>query len=162
MALAAYHWDVKFDNLPKHPITSGVKPFQTRDEWYFHMRFPEGMKGVTPILSAVPPASTMDRPDGAHSDNPTVRKEVARGDLQHVAWGWGASKLQDVTSQNTRCTELRPHHSAQTSLKSWRILACAVSGKVLLSCSKVVLLRSLTSATCLAVCCSEKTRCSCP
>jgi len=80
------HWDAKFDNLPKHPITSGVKPFQTRDEWYFHMRFPEGMKGVTPILSAVPPASTMDRPDGAHSGNPTVRKEVARGDLQHVAW----------------------------------------------------------------------------
>ncbi|MCY2983580.1 MAG: NPCBM/NEW2 domain-containing protein [Planctomycetota bacterium] len=80
------HWDGKFDNLPKHPITSGVKPFQTRDEWYFHMRFPDGMKGVTPILSAVPPASTMDRPDGAHSGNPAVRKEVARGDLQHVAW----------------------------------------------------------------------------
>ena len=80
------HWDAKFDILPKHPITSGVKPFQTRDEWYFHMRFPEGMKGVTPILSAVPPASTMDRPDGAHSGNPTVRKEVARGELQHVAW----------------------------------------------------------------------------
>ncbi len=80
------HWDAKFDNLPKHPITLGVKPFQTRDEWYFHMRFPEGMKGVTPILSAVPPASTMDRLDGLHSGNPTVRKEVARGDLQHVAW----------------------------------------------------------------------------
>ncbi len=80
------HWDAKFDNLPKHPITSGVKPFTTRDEWYFHMRFPEGLKGVTPILSAVPPASTMDRTDGPHSGNPAVRKEVARGDLQHVAW----------------------------------------------------------------------------
>jgi putative membrane-bound dehydrogenase-like protein len=80
------HWDAKFESLPKHPITSGVKPFQTRDEWYFHMRFPEDMKGVTPILSAVPPASTMDRPDGLHSGNPTVRKEVARGDKQHVAW----------------------------------------------------------------------------
>jgi len=80
------HWDAKFDKLPQHAITSGVKPFTTRDEWYFHMRFPEGMKGVTPILSAVPPASTMDRPDGEHSGNPAVRKEVARGDLQHVAW----------------------------------------------------------------------------
>jgi putative membrane-bound dehydrogenase-like protein len=80
------HWDGKFESLPKHPITSGVKPFQTRDEWYFHMRFPEGMKGVTPILSAVPPATTMDRPDGAHSGNPAVRKAVARGELQHVAW----------------------------------------------------------------------------
>lgn len=80
------HWDANFVALPKHPITSGVRPFQTRDEWYFHMRFPEGMKGVTPILSAVPPASTMDRPDGPHSGNPAVRKEVARGDAQHVAW----------------------------------------------------------------------------
>ena len=34
------------------------------DEWYFHMRFRDGMKGVLPILSAVPPASTMSRPDG--------------------------------------------------------------------------------------------------
>ena len=80
------HWDAKFDKLPQHAITSGVNPFTTRDEWYFHMRFPEGMKGVTPILSAVPPSSTMDRPDGEHSGNPAVRKEVARGDLQHVAW----------------------------------------------------------------------------
>ncbi len=80
------HWDASFDKLPVHPITRGVKPFTTRDEWYFHMRFPEGMKGVTPILSAVPPASTMDRPDGPHSGNPAVRKEVARGDAQHVAW----------------------------------------------------------------------------
>ena len=80
------HWDAKFATLPKHPITSGVKPFETRDEWYFHMRFPDDMKGVTPILSAVPPAQTMDRPDGAHSGNPTVRKAVAKGDMQHVAW----------------------------------------------------------------------------
>lgn len=80
------HWDAKFEKFPVHPITSGVKPFETRDEWYFHMRFPEGMKNVTPILSAVPPPSTMSRPDGPHSGNPAVRAEVARGDLQHVAW----------------------------------------------------------------------------
>jgi putative membrane-bound dehydrogenase-like protein len=80
------HWEAKFESLPNHPITSGVKPFQTLDEWYFHMRFPEDMKGVTPILSAVPPSSTMNRPDGLHSGNPTVRKAVARGDKQHVAW----------------------------------------------------------------------------
>ena len=28
----------------------------------------------------------MNRRDGAHSGNPTVRASVARGDLQHVAW----------------------------------------------------------------------------
>ncbi len=80
------HWVAKFDPLPMHPITRGVRPFATNDEWYYHMRFPDGMKGVTPILSAVPPASTMDRPDGPHSGNPDVRREVARGTAQHVAW----------------------------------------------------------------------------
>ena len=80
------HWTAKFEALPNHPVTRGVKPFSTRDEWYFHMRFPDGMQGVTPILSAVAPSSTMDRPDGPHSGNPDVRKAVAKGEPQHVAW----------------------------------------------------------------------------
>ncbi|MFN7625925.1 MAG: ThuA domain-containing protein [Pirellula sp.] len=80
------HWTAKFEALPNHPVTRGVKPFSTRDEWYFHMRFRDGMQGVTPILSAVAPASTMDRPDGPHSGNPDVRKAVAKGEPQHVAW----------------------------------------------------------------------------
>lgn len=80
------HWDGDFTSFPKHPIARGVKPFQMRDEWYFNMRFREGMQGVTPILSAVPPASTTNRNDGPHSGNPTMREMVARGDLQHVAW----------------------------------------------------------------------------
>ena len=80
------HWDGDFKTLPKHRITRGVNPFKIRDEWYFNMRFCEGMKNVTPILSAVPPASTMDRPDGTHSGNPAVREAVKRGDPQHVAW----------------------------------------------------------------------------
>jgi len=80
------HWDADFKTFPNHPITRGVKPFQMRDEWYFNMRFREGMKGVTAILSAVPPASTTNRNDGPHEGNPTVRQMVARGDLQHVAW----------------------------------------------------------------------------
>jgi putative membrane-bound dehydrogenase-like protein len=80
------HWTARFAELPKHPITTGVKPFETRDEWYFHMRFRKDMQGVTPILSAVAPASTMDRPDGPHSGNPDVRKAVAQSQPQHVAW----------------------------------------------------------------------------
>ncbi len=80
------HWDGKFDSFPDHPITQGVKPFQVNDEWYYHMRFRDGMKGVTPILSAHPPADTLSRPDGAHSGNPAVRKAVASGESQHVAW----------------------------------------------------------------------------
>lgn len=81
-------WEAEFKTLPAHPITRGVKPFKIRDEWYYHMRFVEGMKGVTPILSAIAPARTLARPDGPHSGNPAVREAVARGEPQHVAWAY--------------------------------------------------------------------------
>ena len=32
-------WEPKFETLPDHPITRGVRPFQAKDEWYFNMRF---------------------------------------------------------------------------------------------------------------------------
>ena len=80
------HWDADFKSLPANTITSGVKSFGTNDEWYFHMRFREGMKGVTPILTAIALDSTMGRPDGTHSGNPTVREEVKNKVPQHVAW----------------------------------------------------------------------------
>ncbi len=80
------HWDANFKEFPAHPISTGVKPFSTNDEWYFFMRFRQGMKGVTPILSDVAPESTMSRPDGAHSGNPAVRESVKNKERQHVAW----------------------------------------------------------------------------
>ncbi|MBI5774558.1 MAG: ThuA domain-containing protein [Verrucomicrobia bacterium] len=80
------HWDADFTTLPKHPITRGVKPFKTNDEWYFHLRWADGMKGVTPILTAIAPESTMSRPDGHHSGNPAVRASVAKQEPQHVGW----------------------------------------------------------------------------
>lgn len=80
------HWDANFKELPAHPISSGVKPFGTNDEWYFFMRFRPNMEGVTPILSDVAPESTMSRPDGAHSGNPAVRESVKKQEKQHVAW----------------------------------------------------------------------------
>jgi len=80
-------WDASFDNLPAHPVTRGVKPFKMRDEWYYHMRFAENMKGVTPILSALPPADTLKRGDGPHSNNPFVREAVLTNkEPQHVMW----------------------------------------------------------------------------
>ena len=79
-------WRAEYKVLPMHAITRGVRPFSINDEWYFHMRFPEGMKGVLPILQAVAPASTMDRPDGPHEGNPAVREAVKRGELQVMAW----------------------------------------------------------------------------
>ena len=82
------HWKADFKEIPNHPITKGVTPFRINDEWYFNMRFMPDMKGVTPILSAVPPASTMNRDDGPHSGNPAVRKMVEAGEQQHVAWAY--------------------------------------------------------------------------
>ena len=80
------HWVADYKSLPVHPITSGVKPFSANDEWYFHMRFVDSMKGVTPILTAIAPDETMSRPDGFHSGNPDVRKAVAAKIPQHTAW----------------------------------------------------------------------------
>ena len=50
-------WKPPFDKLPQHPITRGVGPFATYDEWYFSMRWstdPAVQKRVTPILVATP------------------------------------------------------------------------------------------------------------
>ena len=80
------HWDADFKELPKHPITRGVKPFKIRDEWYYHMRFPEDLKGVTPILSAVPPESTRNGGDSSHGGNAAVR--ARKGMSEHVAWAF--------------------------------------------------------------------------
>jgi type 1 glutamine amidotransferase len=56
------HWKGAFKELPDHPITHGVKPFSIVDEWYYNIRFAPDMKGVTPILKAVPPDSTRGTP----------------------------------------------------------------------------------------------------
>jgi len=80
------HWLAEFKTLPVHPVTRGVKPFSTVDEWSFPMRFRSDMHGITPLLVAVPPVSTMKRPDGPRSGNPEVRAAVTRGDPQTVAW----------------------------------------------------------------------------
>lgn len=82
------HWKPNFDAFPDHPVANGVEPFAVDDEWYYHMRFVPEMKGVTPILSDLPGPETLKRPDGARSGNPHVRKAVANGEEQHVAWAY--------------------------------------------------------------------------
>lgn len=79
-------WEANFTSLPTHPVAHGVKPFKLYDEWYFHLRFADGLRSVMPILQAVPPAETVSRPDGPHSGNPTVRAAVQRGEAQTVMW----------------------------------------------------------------------------
>ena len=82
------HWTPTFDSLPEHPTCRGVEPFTVNDEWYYHMRFVDGLKGVTPILSDLPGLETLVRSDGPRSGNPHVRKAVANGEPQHVAWAY--------------------------------------------------------------------------
>jgi|694.fasta_scaffold05359_14 type 1 glutamine amidotransferase len=81
------HWKLRQVEIASgHPITRGVKPFETQDEWYYHMRFRDPPAGITPILTAVPPDDTRDKPDGTHSNNPTVR--AAKGTRESLAWAY--------------------------------------------------------------------------
>jgi type 1 glutamine amidotransferase len=79
-------WTAHYSTLPDHAITQGLAPFSLQDEWYFNMRFVE--HGITPILSAVAPLSTMTRWNGPHSGNDAVRQLVADGVPQVTAWAF--------------------------------------------------------------------------
>jgi hypothetical protein len=80
-------WTAEFGELPDHPITRGIKPFAVKDEWYYHMRFRPGLRGVTPLLTTLPTADSLSRPDGPHSGNPIVREAVLEEKRpQHLAW----------------------------------------------------------------------------
>jgi hypothetical protein len=81
-------WPAHFTNFPNHPVARGVKPFKINDEWYYHMRFQPGMKGVTPILTAVPSDATRGKPgtSSTHGGNPEVQSHM--GEPEHVAWAY--------------------------------------------------------------------------
>jgi hypothetical protein len=80
------HWEADYKTFPQHAVSRGVEPFKANDEWYYHMRFREDMKGVTPILTALPPKSTLSRADGPHEGNPAVREAIEKGEPQHMMW----------------------------------------------------------------------------
>jgi hypothetical protein len=53
------------------------------------MRFTDSEKGVTPILSAVPPPETVQEGDPSpRGGNPEVREAVAAKKPQHLAWAF--------------------------------------------------------------------------
>jgi len=70
------HWVGDFKEIPQHPVTSGVKPFHIKDEWYYNIRFPEKQEGLTPLLVAQPPDESRGTP---------AAKERA-GKPEIVAW----------------------------------------------------------------------------
>ncbi len=50
-------WKPPFEKFPTHPVTRGVQPFATHDEWYFNMRWtadPAAKARITPLLVATP------------------------------------------------------------------------------------------------------------
>ena len=84
------HWKPDIRVQASHPTARGVQPFSVNDEWYYHMRFREGMQGVTPILSAVAPLSSIRSPEkpSSHGGNPDVLRAVQAGEPQHLAWAY--------------------------------------------------------------------------
>ena len=78
-------WKPEFKEFPKHPIANGVKPVAVEDEWYFNMRFRPEMKGVTGILTAVPPDSVRDGPY-VYPKGPYKHIQEARGRPEHMMW----------------------------------------------------------------------------
>lgn len=84
-------WTPSFKEIPEHPITRGVKPFSVNDEWYYHMRFVDGMKGVTPILFDLPPLKTIQgegKKSSQRGGNPEVWESVSSGKKQVMAWAY--------------------------------------------------------------------------
>jgi len=71
-------WKANFKVIPEHPVTRGVKPFAQQDEWYYNMRWCDEMKGVTPLLKAVPPDGTRGTAD--------AKKYPGREEI--VAWAF--------------------------------------------------------------------------
>jgi hypothetical protein len=81
------HWLADFKSLPVHPISRGVSPFSSKDEWYFHIRFKDKMEGVTPILVSRVPLDVSLPVDDDYKNNPEVRQEVLEEQKpQVVAW----------------------------------------------------------------------------
>ncbi len=76
-------WTAHFQQFPQHPAASGVKPFSTHDEWYYHMRFRDNMEGVTPILSAIP-VPGLKGTDASHNGTEALHAE--KDVPQHLVW----------------------------------------------------------------------------
>ncbi|MCB1277364.1 ThuA domain-containing protein [Prosthecobacter sp.] len=89
-------WDANYTELPKHPVTNGVQPFTTKDEWYFHMRFrPAFGHGVAPaddngakfapILIATPSDATRDGPY-VYPKGPYPHIQAEKGSPETMMW----------------------------------------------------------------------------
>lgn len=78
-------WSPDYTELPKHPVTNGVKPFTVRDEWYFNMRFRPDLKDVVALLSAKPSDEVRDGPYVAPR-GPYPHIQANKGQPEHMMW----------------------------------------------------------------------------
>ncbi len=89
-------WQPHFANLPQHPITRGVKPFQIEDEWYFNMRFrpafkdgivpaQDGAASFVPILVATPSDAVRDGPY-VYPKGPYAHIQAEKGAPEATLW----------------------------------------------------------------------------
>ena len=88
-------WEPQFSSFPDHPITRGVKPFQTKDEWYFNMRFASDIPGneaveqagtkFVPILVASPSDDVRDGPY-VYPPGPYKHIEANKGRAEAMMW----------------------------------------------------------------------------
>jgi hypothetical protein len=78
-------WEPEFKSFPVHPITRGVKPFNTKDEWYFNIHFREGKVGVTDILVATPSDAVRDGPY-VSPRGPYAHIQAAKGKPETMMW----------------------------------------------------------------------------
>jgi type 1 glutamine amidotransferase len=89
-------WDANYETFPAHAIVSGVKPFDTQDEWYVHMRFrpafghgnkpaQDGKESFTPILVSTPSDATRDGPY-VYPKGPYPHLQAEKGQPETMMW----------------------------------------------------------------------------
>jgi type 1 glutamine amidotransferase len=89
-------WEPDFKSFPEHPTTTGVQPFQIKDEWYMQMRFrpafkdgieaaKDGAETFTPILVATPSDATRDGPYVAPK-GPYPHIQAEKGQPEAMMW----------------------------------------------------------------------------
>jgi len=88
-------WSPKFSQMPNHPITRGVKPFEIKDEWYFNMRFVSDIAGnepttvdnlkFTPILVASPSDEVRNGPY-VYPRGPYPHIQASKGRAEAMMW----------------------------------------------------------------------------
>jgi type 1 glutamine amidotransferase len=78
-------WSPDYQKFPVHPVTRGLKPFSIKDEWYFNLRWRDGLSGLTPILVAKPTDQVRNGPY-VWPAGPYPHVQAARGREETMMW----------------------------------------------------------------------------